>query len=161
MQINPFCENISSVEFSFGVEKVEFFAKKFLEFIIENKISDKFNNNFDYEFDILLCDNNFIQNVNKEYRNKNIPTDVITFAMYADSEKKIITDNKIALGQIIISLEKTTEQAFDNKNSIENEFLNLLAHGVLHLLGFDHEDDNKLIYMLELQSKMIAGILYV
>ena len=49
----------------------------------------------------------------------------------------------------------------ENSVSVEYEFLNLLAHGILHLLGFDHPDDEQLNKMLELQNKMIESVNYV
>ena len=109
-------------------------------------------------FDIVLCNNEEIHRINKEYRDKDSATDVITFALFADSENQFILDNQIQLGQIIISLEKVAQQAEENNISQKTELLNLLAHGILHLLGMDHTNDTDLDAMLSLQDKMIASV---
>jgi len=158
MNINVFCENNNENDFIYSTDDVEFFACEFLNFVLENELVKDFSDKQDYEFSVMLCDNEFIHGVNKEYRKKDSPTDVITFALYYDSEDKVITDNTISLGEIIISCDKVYSQAEENNVPAEYEFKNLLAHGVLHLLGFDHQDNTSLNYMLNLQNKMIESI---
>ena len=125
-------------------------------------VSEKFYpidfENCHFCIDILFCDNDFIHSVNKEYRNINAPTDVISFALFADNDKAMIIDNKINLGQIIISVEKAESQAKEYNSTLENEILTLLSHGILHLLGIDHKDEDSLISMLEKQEKMIKAV---
>ena len=161
MKISVLCDFQYDDELPVSPQKTEDLAAKFLSFVLENSFTTAFSLNNDYTFDILLCDNNFIHNINRDYRKIDSPTDVITFALYNDSEEKIILDNQINLGQIIISIDKTKSQAVENSVSVEYEFLNLLAHGILHLLGFDHPDDEQLNKMLELQNKMIESVNYV
>ncbi|MGL4676536.1 MAG: rRNA maturation RNase YbeY [Brevinema sp.] len=84
---------------------------------------------------ILICDNNFITHLNKVYRNKESATDVLSF-VYDDSE--FIFPNS-PLGDIIISSEKALSQAEEFQVSYEEEFSRLTIHGMLHLLGYDHE----------------------
>lgn len=113
-------------------------------------------------FDVVFCDNEKIREINREYRQKDVPTDVITFAIFADSpkEEKFIFDGEINLGEVIISLDKTLEQSKDNshhKNTFKSELYFLLAHGILHLLGFDHQDEETLQKMWEIQHEMIEG----
>lgn len=115
---------------------------------------------YDYEkiyFDVVLCNNARIHQINKEYRKIDRPTDVISFAIFSDSEKneRFIFDGEINLGEIIISLDKTLEQSNENSTSFKNELYCLLAHGILHLLGFDHQCEKDLESMLDLQRKMI------
>jgi len=101
--------------------------------------------------DILICDDAKIREINKQYRNKDSVTDVLSFALFADSEEnRIITDNQIFLGQIIISAETAQRQADEDKKSLEEEIIFLLSHGILHLMGFDHQDEESLEFMLEL-----------
>lgn len=113
-------------------------------------------------FDIVFCDDKKIQEINSEYRSKNKPTDVITFAIFADSpkEERFIFDDEINLGEIIISLDTTLSQA-KNENHGNNNFLDelnfLIAHGILHLAGYDHQDEKTLMEMWELQTKMIES----
>lgn len=111
-------------------------------------------------FDIVLCNDEKIHEINKEYREKDRPTDVITFAIFADSpkEERFIFDNEINLGEIIISLDTALMQAKDQNhgnNTFCDELYFLIAHGILHLLGYDHQDEKTLMEMWELQAKMI------
>ena len=154
MIINSCCGFSYNKQFVFTANDVENISNNFLSYVLNNE-KTVFSTDNDYQFDILLCDNDFIHNINREYRQKDSPTDVITFALYVDSDEKIVVDNNISLGQIIISCDKVFEQAKENNVTPEYEFKNLLAHGVLHLLGYDHNTDETLNDMLELQSKMI------
>jgi len=87
---------------------------------------------------IILTDNEFIQSINKDYRKKNSPTDVISFA-YRDNLFPSLNVEIEELGDIYISLEKASEQSLDYGVSLKDELKRLLIHGILHLLGYDHE----------------------
>lgn len=158
MQINVFCENNSKISSCVQENELEVIAQNFLKYVLDNQFVNSYSIENDYNFEILLTDNTFIHKINKEYRSKDMPTDVITFALFADSENQFILDNQIQLGQIIISLEKVAQQAEENNISQKTELLNLLAHGILHLLGMDHTNDTDLDAMLSLQDKMIASV---
>ena len=161
MKTSVFCENTYKNSALFSAEKVENIAEKLLVYAINNCVSSLFTDEHDYTLEIMLCDDEFIHGVNKEFRGIDRATDVITFALFADSEEKIVNDNVINLGQIVISMDKVKIQAEENGISEEKEFLNLLSHGILHLLGIDHKTDEELQYMLELQDKMIESVNYV
>ena len=161
MEISVFCEKNIDTTFSIDEFLCEKISKELASFAIKTLALKDFPLNINYEFEVLLTDNIFIHKINKEYRQKDCPTDVITFALYADSESKLILDNNIQLGQIIISLDKVMEQANENNITEKDELLNLLSHGILHLLGIDHLDDDSLKYMLNLQNKMIESIKHV
>ena len=113
-------------------------------------------------FDIVFVDNEEIHRINKEYRQKDRPTDVITFAIFADSpeEEKYIFDDEVSLGEIIVSLDKIEEQSKENNVSFEDELYFLVSHGVLHLLGFDHMTDDEYKYMVDKQKEAKAVILW-
>lgn len=87
------------------------------------------------DIDLILVDNQTIQDYNYQYRDKNEPTDVLSFP---------IDDNMphAPLGSIIISLEYANNIAAKLAHSLDNEVSLLLIHGILHLLGYDHEIDN-------------------
>ena len=111
-------------------------------------------------FDIVLCDNENIQEINRNYRQIDKPTDVITFAIFADSpkEERFIFDDEINLGEIIISLDKALQQSIEQDHcnkTFEQELYFLLAHGILHLLGYDHQDETSLQKMWSIQEKLI------
>ncbi|SET63789.1 probable rRNA maturation factor [Salinibacillus kushneri] len=100
------------------------------------------------EMSVTFVDNAKIQEVNKDYRGKDYATDVISFAMQdeGEGEMAIVGDNlPLILGDIIISVDKISEQAQDYEHSFERELGFLAVHGFLHLLGYDHmePDDEK------------------
>ena len=108
--------------------------------------------------DILICGNKKIHEINKEFRHKDRPTDVITFALFADDENSSVVDEEIYLGEIIISADQTKIQADENKKTFEEELHFLLSHGILHLLGFDHQDEETYTFMINLQDKILDNV---
>jgi probable rRNA maturation factor len=92
------------------------------------------------EIDLTLCYNNTIQQYNKEYRQKNQATDVLSFPI---SNEMIITDNNfMPLGSIVISIDFVIQKAEEFKHTDNDELALLFIHGLLHILGYDHEIDN-------------------
>lgn len=102
----------------------------------------------DYEISISLVDNEEMRSLNMEYRGIDKETDVLSFPMVEftdevfeeeDANDEYI-EEEIALGDIVISMEKVLEQSEEYGHSINRELAFLLVHGMLHLLGYDHED---------------------
>ena len=91
---------------------------------------------------IIVSDNEFIRKINADYRKKDYPTDVISFAYREQPFPEIKEENEV-LGDIYISAEKAKEQAEEIGHSINDEFARLLVHGILHLIGYDHEKGKK------------------
>lgn len=87
---------------------------------------------------IILTDNEYIKSLNSGHRGKNVPTDVISFA-YRDEPFPFIENTAEELGDIYISLEKASEQAAEYEVTLHDELKRLIIHGLLHLLGYDHE----------------------
>ena len=92
---------------------------------------------------VTFCDNKYIQELNKNYRKKDMPTDVLSFAVEDDMDKELIQEiqrlsSTREIGDIVISYERAVEQANEYNHSIKREVCFLFAHGVLHLLGYDH-----------------------
>ncbi|PAV29031.1 rRNA maturation RNase YbeY [Virgibacillus profundi] len=102
------------------------------------------------EVSVNFVDDNEIQELNRNYRQKDMPTDVISFALQesVEGELDIIgEDIPLALGDIVISVDKAKEQAEEYNHSFERELGFLTVHGFLHLLGYDHmkqEDEEKM-----------------
>ena len=98
---------------------------------------------------IAIVDNEKIREINKEYRNKDAVTDVISFAF--EEVKDVNYEDVRFLGEIYISYERCKEQAKDYGHSVRREFCYLAVHGLLHLLGYDHmtEEDKKVMRALE------------
>ncbi len=92
----------------------------------------------DASLSVLLCDDAVIHALNREHRDKDRPTDVLAFAM---SEGAPVIGDATLLGDIVIALPTATRQARAAKRSLRDEVLMLLAHGLLHLLGDDHQTD--------------------
>lgn len=87
-------------------------------------------------FNIIIVNDEEIHKINKEYRNIDRPTDVISFAL-EDDNTFIKTDTRI-LGDIYISIDKAKEQAKEYGHSLKREISFLAVHGILHLLGYNH-----------------------
>jgi probable rRNA maturation factor len=87
------------------------------------------------ELSILLCDDATIRDLNRRYRKKNEPTDVLAFAMQEGPGPALETG---VLGDVVISLPTAARQAEERDRPIIEEVTFLLAHGLLHLLGYDH-----------------------
>ncbi len=97
---------------------------------------------FDVELSVKLCSNDYIKELNRTYREKDTPTDVLSFPMYTKEELGAIGDDEdetVPLGDIVISLERAEEQAKELGNTLLRELAFLTVHSVLHLLGYDHE----------------------
>lgn len=90
------------------------------------------------EISIQLCHNEYIHRLNKEYRQIDRPTDVLSFALNEGEEDGYDGPDTALLGDIVISLEKVQEQADEFGHSFERELAYLTIHGMLHILGYDH-----------------------
>lgn len=138
-------------------------AKKILKFYlsIEEVYEKSCLNGFDYKvisFDFLYCDSVKTHEINREYRNKDYPADIITFAIFADSEEKFIFDGEINLGEVMIALDKVIEEAGKKGVTKEHELAFLISHGILHLLGFDHQTEEDYNFIINLQNKALESI---
>jgi probable rRNA maturation factor len=91
------------------------------------------------EVNCILTDNSTIRNINRDYRDRDYPTDVISFA-YRDNPFPGIEIEYEPLGDMYISLEKASEQAVEFNVSFSDELRRLIVHGLLHLLGYEHEN---------------------
>lgn len=105
------------------------------------------------EFNIILVDNNYIKKINREYRDIDKETDVISFA-FIDSDLPLISDCKI-LGDIYISLDKVKEHSVEYNHSFKRELSFLTVHGILHLLGYDHMNEEESQTMFERQEYIL------
>ena len=91
------------------------------------------------EVSVTLTDNGHIRELNRDYRGIDRPTDVLSFALRESEEPETLGESGAeALGDIVISLERASEQADEYGHSIRREVAFLTVHGMLHLLGYDH-----------------------
>ena len=108
---------------------------------------------------VTIVDNDYIHEINRTYRHKDAPTDVISFAfMDGNPNRDALFHGKgmVVLGEICISYQKAEEQSTAYGPSLERELKFLFVHGLLHLLGYDHmtEEDEKV--MFSLQEEILA-----
>lgn len=95
------------------------------------------------EVSVTLTNNAYIKELNAQYRNKDMATDVLSFALNEGDEPEIQGGAAVnLLGDIIISLERAKEQAQEYGHSMEREVAFLTVHGMLHLLGYDHIEES-------------------
>ena len=108
----------------------------------------------DGEFNIIIVDKEKIQELNREYRNIDRVTDVISFALEDDNTIKL--DDYRMLGDIYICIEKAKEQASEYGHSFKRELSFLAVHGLLHLLGFDHMNSEEEKIMFFKQEEVLS-----
>ena len=109
-----------------------------------------------WELSILFCNDVFIADLNKKYREIDGPTDVLSF----EQGDEYIDDNDITwfnAGDIVISIDSLVKNSAQFGVSLNNELKRLLVHGVLHLDGMDHENNDADQEMLEFQEHLLTG----
>lgn len=163
--MTSFCIDILNEQNQLGIDidQTQIISQKILKLIFEDNeiIKNSALNNINISqkevyIDILVCDNEKIHDLNNVYRQKDKPTDVLTFALFSDSPNlKMAYDNNISLGSIVLSAEYIENQAKEYNRSYDEEFYFLLSHGFLHLLGFCHDDEKSLEYMVNLQNNLV------
>ena len=102
---------------------------------------------------VILIRSKAIQKLNKQYRNIDKSTDVISFAIQ-DSEE-LMLDDTLDIGDIYINVDSVDSQALDYGHSIRREFCFLFIHGLLHCFGYDHMNEKDEKIMFELQNKIL------
>lgn len=112
---------------------------------------------------ITLTNNEEIHKINKEYRDVDRPTDVLSFPMYERDEiagLKNDTNDEIEkiLGDIIVSIEKVREQAEEYGHSFKRELAYLVTHGMLHLLGYDHMIEEEKAVMRKREEEILETL---
>jgi len=113
------------------------------------------------EVSVMIVDNSYIQEPNFIYRNQNRPTDVLSFAMNELGEDEPDFDfsgETQVLGDIVISLEQALKQSEEYGHSLQRELGYLVAHGMLHLVGYDHEVEIETQLMRGLEEKIMQAV---
>ena len=163
--INIFTENIFA-DWKVDEKDVIDKTRRMLKFYISEYGKRSCLNNLDYNsitLDIVFCDSKKTHELNKEFRNKDYPADIITFAIFADDENSFVFDGEINLGEIIIALDKVIEGAnrdISGSKNKEQELFFLISHGLMHLLGFDHQSEEEYNFVIEAQKKALGSIEY-
>lgn len=105
-------------------------------------------------FNVIIVDNNYIHELNKNYRHIDRETDVITFAL-EDEKDMVIPDDERVLGDIYISIDKARSQAEEYGHSLLRELSFLAVHGFYHLLGYDHMTEEEEEVMFSKQEEVL------
>ena len=126
---------------------------------------------YEAEVNLTLVDNEQIHRINKEYRQIDRPTDVLSFPLlsyetagdFSGLEEEAYENfnpdtGEILLGDIVISVEKVMEQAMSSGHSPQREYALLILHSVLHLLGYDHMTDEERIAMEAKQNEILDDL---
>lgn len=108
----------------------------------------------DFEVSVSFVTNDEIRQLNKMYRNVDRETDVLSFPM--DDEEDI--EGVIMLGDVILSTEKIVEQAHEFGHSLEREMIYLTVHSMLHLLGYDHLEDEEKEEMRTMEKEVMKKL---
>ena len=121
--------------------------EKYLKFIVKKLNIEK------AIFNIIFVSNEEIHKINREYRNTDRVTDVISFAI--EDNQDIVYEDFRLLGDIYIAIDVAYDQAIEYNHSREREVCFLATHGILHLLGYDHMTDEEEKEMFSLQEKLL------
>lgn len=104
-------------------------------------------------FNVIIVDDEKIHEINREYRNVDRPTDVISFALEDD---KTMTSEVRILGDIYVSIDTARHQAYEYYNTEKEELRFLIIHGLLHLLGYDHMNESDEKEMMSLEEEVLC-----
>jgi probable rRNA maturation factor len=138
---------------------------------VVEKALDLENCPYEIELNVILTDNNEIKEINREYRDIDTPTDVLSFPMVSyecpgdfsvldeeDHDSFNPETGELLLGDIIISVEKVTVQAREYGHSEERELAFLTAHSMMHLFGYDHMEEEERMVMEDKQRKVLEEL---
>jgi probable rRNA maturation factor len=123
---------------------------------INSKVTQSLNLPLRFNYSIILVNSETIQIINRDYRKLDKATDVISFA-YNDGIKDY-KDFSDEIGDIFINLDYVNKQALEYGHTLEREYLFLITHGVLHLLGYDHQNPKDEKIMFDLQKEILNDI---
>lgn len=163
--INIFTENIFS-DWKLDEKDIIIKTRKMLEFYISNLRDKSCLADYDYDsitLDIVFCNSEKTHELNRDYRDKDKPADIITFAIFADDENRFVFDGDINLGEIVIALDKVIEgvnRDISHSQNKEQELYFLISHGLMHLLGFDHQSEEEYNFVINEQRKALGSIEY-
>jgi probable rRNA maturation factor len=114
-----------------------------------------------YELSLRLTDDREMQSLNHRYRQQDKPTDVLAFAALEATDPlpaEVVASLPLYLGDVVISIETAHRQAKTQEHSLETELAWLAAHGLLHLLGWDHPNEASLSQMLSQQQVLLCTV---
>ncbi len=112
----------------------------------------------DVEVSVTFVDDEQITDLNRDHRGLAQPTDVLSFALLEGEDLPRAEGEPLALGDVVVSLERAMAQAAEYGHSFERELGFLVCHGVLHLLGYDHQDPESEARMMAKTEEILGGL---
>lgn len=148
--------------------KVKEDLEKLIEKLVDYSLKEE-GLSIDYEVSILFVDNESIRGINREERGIDRETDVLSFPMLHYPQGEVFKDaylnyefkpedlyeDKLILGDIVLSLEKAEEQRLEFNHSFEREVCYLIIHSILHLLGYDHMEEEEKALMRKREEEIL------
>ena len=143
-----------------NIEK--FIESQAIKILAKSPLAEFLNKKINFDLSISLCSNLQIRKINREFRDKDKPTNVLSFGNLDEKiiqqsglNKAIGTNKYIFLGDIILSYEYILKEANDNEKDFKNHLTHLLLHGILHIIGYDHEEEEMAKIMENLEIKIL------
>jgi len=131
-----------------------------VDYVFENADIEVLKANKPLLISVCLSDDEHVRELNRDFRGKDKPTNVLTFANvdFADFKAENEVFGEIDLGNIIIAYETMQKEADIEKITLEAHFCHLLTHGILHILGFDHIEDEEAEYMESFEREILHNL---
>ena len=139
----------------------KYLRKEWLHRVVEHSLTTQ-DIGSEVELGLLITDDETVRKLNREYRGVDEPTDVLSFALVErkPGSSPFITppDGFLHLGEVVISYPQAVRQAEENKHRVEEEVALLVVHGVLHLLGYEHDEPAREREMRALQERVLSKV---
>lgn len=110
------------------------------------------------ELSLVLANDDLIRVLNHEYRGKDSPTNVLSFAALDEETMPEIEDGPLSLGDVILAYQTIEREAAEQDKFIQDHAAHMIVHGVLHLLGYDHEEDNEANVMESTEIRILEKL---
>jgi probable rRNA maturation factor len=144
--------------------------KKWLIHILESSLKDhvenllkcvfkvlKIKNTVEIELSMVFTNDKNIQKINKKFRQKNIPTNVLSFPIYENEFFEIIKKEKyVVLGDIVLSLDTIIKEIEEQNITFDYHLNHLIVHSILHLIGFDHIKEDEAYEMEKIEKEVLS-----
>ena len=135
------------------------YCQQIVNAVISHTIGDNNRIRSFIEISLLLADNKTLQNLNKKYKNKDKPTNVLSFPFLQNPKNEILytmkSQNYTFLGDIAISYERVMEESLQQEKKFMEYFAYILIHGMLHLFKYDHITDEETEIMEKMEAEII------
>ncbi len=141
-----------------GLANVVFDAA--IEYLQKNKLGEKIGFLKPVVVNLCLSNNQNVRKLNAEFRGLDKPTNVLSFANIDDEDfvSELKTAKEAEIGDIIIALETLQEEANQKNIALEHHFAHLLVHGILHLFGYDHQNDDEAEKMEQIEIAILKQL---